>query len=56
MSKMLKRMIIFLNIVSEDALLNAPFNGEEIWQAIQSVPSGEVPGPDVFPLEFCKQY
>lgn len=46
----------FFYIVSEDALLNAPFNEEEIWQAIQSMPSGKTPGPDGFPLEFYKQF
>lgn len=36
--------------------MNAPFTKDEIWHAIQSMPSGKAPGPDGFPLEFYKQF
>lgn len=48
---------IFLPTVSETdrTSLNAPFTKEEIWLAIESMPSNKAPGPDGFPLEFYKQ-
>lgn len=49
---------ISLPSISEDtrAFLNAPFSKEEIWQSIQSMPTGKAPGPDGFPLGFYKQF
>lgn len=41
---------------SDRTFLNAPFTKEEIWEAIQSMPSNKALGPDGFPLKFYKQF
>uniref|UniRef100_A0AAR2KC07 Reverse transcriptase domain-containing protein n=1 Tax=Pygocentrus nattereri TaxID=42514 RepID=A0AAR2KC07_PYGNA len=41
---------------SEKATLSAPFTEREVWDAIQSMPTGRAPGLDGYPVEYYRKF